>query len=88
MEKAGHPMLLQVPTAADNLGFKVENLGSEDIVLDNGSYAKVFHFHIDTKEHALEYLELFQIGEEGIIAQVKLDDGTVVGKDINGVYEA
>ncbi len=81
-------VLLQVPTAADNLGFDVENLGTEDIVLDNGSYAKVFHFHIDTKEHALHYLDLFQIGEEGIIAQVKLDDGTVVGKDINGVYEA
>ena len=81
-------VLLQVPTAADNLDFAVDNLGTEDIVLDNGSYAKVFHFHIDTKEHAMQYLELFQIGEEGIIAQVKLDDGTVIGKDINGIFEA
>jgi hypothetical protein len=79
---------LSVPSATDSLDFAVEQLGSEDVILDNGSYAKVYHYHIDTKEHALEYLELFQIGEEGIVAQVKLDDGTIVGKDINGIYEA
>lgn len=66
-------------------GIEVESLGTEDVRGKNGEFNRIFRFRCPSREHALKFLEKFQVEEEGIIVSVETDDG-VFNKDINGIY--
>lgn len=71
----------------DNAESKLENLGVEDVRTETGEINRIFRFRCSDKSQALEFLNKFQIEEEGIVAIIETDDGEC-GKDINGIFGA
>lgn len=78
---------LELPNM-DEMKGEIENLGSEDIRLENGEVNRVFRFKTTTREKALGFLDKFKIEEEGIVVRVETDHDGVLGKDINGIFTA
>ncbi len=76
---------LELPNIVES-GGEIENLGSEDVRLDTGEINRVFRFKTSTREKAIEFLNKFNIDEEGIMVQITTDEGEF-GKDINGIFE-
>ncbi|MBR0459171.1 MAG: hypothetical protein IJJ26_08025 [Victivallales bacterium] len=77
-------VLLDLPAAEE--GLPIENLGYEDIEDNNGAgFARCYKYRTDNREHAIAFLEKFNVNEEGIIIHVETPDG-VFGKDENGIF--
>lgn len=76
---------LELPKLEDMKG-EIENLGSEDVKLENGEINRVFRFKTASREKALDFLGKFKIEEEGIVVRVLTDHDGEFGKDINGTF--
>ncbi len=83
-------VLLEIPVldeqeAAD---LHIESIGIEEMEdSQGGGFIRCYKYRADTKEHALDFLQKFEVNEEGIVVQVETAQG-VFGKDENGIFTA
>ena len=83
-------VLVEVPDLAafsKNEGYKVKDLGVEDITGENGEIIRCYNFKTDTKEHAEAFLTKFNISEEGVVVHVVTDEGMMEKNLKNGIYD-
>lgn len=68
-----------------SMGLHVENLGAEDVRMDNGEINRVYRFKAADRSEAITLLESFDIREEGLLVRVQTAEGEF-GKDIHGIF--
>ena len=64
----------------------VFELGFTSVPDENGEMVRCAKFKSDTEEHALDFLEKYDLPEPGMIAQVETPEG-IFGKDEEGYFQ-